>query len=226
MRSPTVFPVTSPQRIVGGPEWAGNQNKLYDIEGKIPDEMFVQMQNMTDVAKRGEISTMMRSLLADRFKLKVHSESRESKIYELVVAKGTPPKLPPPIDSTPSSATPESGSTPRSTQCVEGVLTQGIVVRSCTLDEMFQAPLFGHEGRPIVNKTGLSGKYSLTLHWLPDLPANPDLPADAAAGQPSAPEGQAAIFTALREQLGLSLVLTTGSVDVIVIDSIQLPSAN
>jgi uncharacterized protein (TIGR03435 family) len=157
----------------------------------------------------------MQSLLADRFKLKPHFETREMPTYDLTVAKDGP-KLPPPND-TPSpdklTAANMSGGMV--------VLKDGIRVRNMTLDQMLQAPWYGLATHPIVNKTGLTGTYNLTLHYIPDVPPPPG------AEHPTAPDDSGpSIFTVLEEQLGLKLVPSKGSVEVIVIDSIERPSEN
>jgi uncharacterized protein (TIGR03435 family) len=90
-----------------------------------------------------------------------------------------------------------------------------------TLDGMLAAPWFGLGDRQIVNKTGLTGKYNLTLNWLPDSPAQRGPGSEIAA-----PEGQPSIFTALQEQLGLRLVPTKAPIEVLVIDSIDPPTPN
>jgi bla regulator protein blaR1 len=79
-------------------------------------------------------------------------------------------------------------------------------------------------GRPVVDKTGLTGTFDMTLHWTPD-----DTQAFLAPAQPATapPENSGpSIFTALQEQLGLRLDSQKGPVEVLVIDSAQLPSAN
>jgi uncharacterized protein (TIGR03435 family) len=74
-----------------------------------------------------------------------------------------------------------------------------------------------HVDRPIEDHTGLSGPIDFTLDFAPTWAANTD-----AADQSSLPS----FFTALREQLGLELKAQTGPVDVIVIDHVEMPSAN
>jgi bla regulator protein blaR1 len=213
---------TALQRIVGGPDWIDDQKTSYVIEGKIPEDLYAQMQKMTGDQRHDQASLMVQSLLADRFKLKVHFEMREMPIYELIVAKDGP-KLPPPNDSKPPVATPGSADPPRPPKMGGGeqVTKDGLKVGNMTLDGMLTAPWFGLGGRPIVNKTGLTGTYNLTLNWKPDIPGppNPD-------GSASVPDGQASIFTVLQEELGLKLVSTKAPVEVIVIDHIEKPSEN
>jgi uncharacterized protein (TIGR03435 family) len=213
---------TQRDRVLGGPDWLDDSKVAYVIEGKIPDDVYSQMQKMTADERTHLAMLMMQSLLADRFKLKAHVETREMPVYELTIARDGP-KLPPPNDTKPPAATPGSADPPRAPQMGGGeILTKdGIRIRNLTLDGMLAPPWFGLGGRPIVNKTGLTGTYNLTLNFVPDVPgqSGPNAPLVA-------PEGQASIFTALQEQLGLKLTAAKAPVEVLVIDSIEKPSEN
>jgi bla regulator protein blaR1 len=209
------FNVASPsQRIIGVP--AGADKAVYRVEGKIPEELFAKMQTMTGTARMEQAALMLQSLLADRFKLKMHFETREMPIYELVVAKGGP-KLPPPNDETP----PAPGANKPSDMGSGGMVVtkQGVRVRNMTLDGMLQVNWYGLGERPIVNHTGLTGKYNLLLNWTMSPTGAP-----AADGGPE--DTERSIFTVLQEQLGLKLVPGKGPVEVVVIDSVEEPSAN
>jgi uncharacterized protein (TIGR03435 family) len=203
-------------RVLGGPDWIDKDR--YDIQARIPDEVFAQMQKMTGPARQDTAHFMLQSLLADRFKLKVHFETREMPVYELVVAKDGP-KLPPP--NTPPVAPPGTTTPPPDMGGGEVVTQQGLRIRNMTLDGMLQAPWFGLNGRTIVNQTGLTGTYNLTLNWTPDIPGR-----SGSNGVPAPPENQADIFTVLQEQLGLKLVPTKDQLEIIVIDHIEPPSEN
>jgi uncharacterized protein (TIGR03435 family) len=215
-------------RVLGGPGWL--DTKWYVIDGKIPDELFAEMQKMTPEQRSNQVDLMWQALLADRFRLKVHFETREMPIYELVVAKGgpklTPAKEPPPA---PTTAPSEPGNPLRPEDMRQGVrvlrktrtITE-MTVKAEPMDAWVSMPFLGL-GRPVVNKTGLKGKYDFTLNWTQDdLSASPALGGLAA---PSESDGQS-LFTAMQEQLGLKLVPTKGPVEVIIIDHIELPSEN
>jgi uncharacterized protein (TIGR03435 family) len=92
------LPLGSHGRVLGGPGWI--DTNPYVIDGKIPDALFAERQEMTPEQRRNQTCLMWQALLADRFKLKVHFETRVMPIYELVVAKGgpklTPRNEPPP----------------------------------------------------------------------------------------------------------------------------------
>jgi uncharacterized protein (TIGR03435 family) len=86
-------------------------------------------------------------------------------------------------------------------------------------------------GRPVIDKTGLSGEFNFALEWTPELgdedgrPATGGFPSGAGDRPVSTSDGPS-IFTAIAEQLGLRLKSGRGSVEVIVIDDVQPPTAN
>jgi uncharacterized protein (TIGR03435 family) len=205
-------------RVVGGPDWMGKD--IYRIESKIPDDAYAAMQKMTNDERHNQTMLMMQSLLAERFKLKVHVETRDLPVWQLTVAKGGT-KLPPQNDAQPPAGA-DDASRARSMAGGEAVGPAGVRIRNMALDGMLTAPWFGLNDRPIVNATGLTGKYNLDLNWIPDIPrqaANPN-------GPPPVPEGQASIFTVLEEQFGLKLVNAKAPVEVVVIDAVERPSEN
>jgi uncharacterized protein (TIGR03435 family) len=91
-----------------------------------------------------------------------------------------------------------------------------LVATGVTLDELVRYELSGEVGRTVVDKTGLTGSYDITLMWMPAMASAVD--ADAASGP--------TIFTALEEQLGLKLVPAKGPVPVLVVDSVEKASEN
>jgi uncharacterized protein (TIGR03435 family) len=211
-------------RALGGPGWIDSNR--YDVEGKIPDAMLAQIQKLPSPLRRQQMLLMVQSLLAERFKLVAHVETREMQVYDLVVAKGGP-RLTVAREVQPGDATPPPPVTPGKPPNPAD-MRQGVMVRSKGKNEMemtakgqslasfAQMPFFGLES-PVVNKTGLTGKYDFTLDWSRDQDGMPDTQADTDAP---------GLFTAIEEQLGLKLVATKGPVDVIVIDHIELPTEN
>ena len=193
----------SGKRIIGGPEWLRQDIDQFEIQAKIDDTQFAAMQKMTPTQQREQIALMEQSLLADRFKLKVHFETRELPIYTLVIAKGGP-KLTPAKEGEPT----------RLSAVTNGQLTATAV----TIDQFAHSPLLGPatHGQPVIDQTGLKGTYDFTLNSGPEQPATPDAPA----------ETDPPMFTAIQQQLGLKLVPSKGPVEVIVIDHIEQPSAN
>jgi uncharacterized protein (TIGR03435 family) len=151
---------------------------------------------------------MEQSLLADRFKLKVHFETREMPVYALVVAKSGA-KLNPARNEELSRVS-TLGSQQSSEMTAFGV----------TLGQFVVSPLLtGAAGRPVVDQTGLKGAFDFTLKWTPEQLSPSAAAKEAGADVPS-------FFTAIREQLGLQLIPSRAPVEVIVIDHIEQPSAN
>ena len=76
------------ERVVGGPSWIDNNR--YDVEARIDDSLVARFEKLSNEERKAQMSLMMESLLADRFKLKVHFLSSELPIYGLIIAKGGP----------------------------------------------------------------------------------------------------------------------------------------
>ena len=146
-------------RIEGGPDWVREGSHRYEIRAKIDDATFAAMQKLPPERQRDQVQLMEQSLLADRFHLKVHSETRSLPAYSLVVAKGGP-KL--------TSARP--GETARLS-----MHDNTMTATAMKLDQWILAPFLG--GRTIVNQTGLTGLYdnTITLSERPELGIAPDL---------------------------------------------------
>ena len=187
-------------QIVGGPGWIDSEG--FDIEAKVVPAGGSTPQPLTRELRK----QMQRSLLADRFKLAVHNETRELPVYELVVAKNGPKfRLANPGEKFNDSTN------------FSGMLTvltlQNLQISALTLE------LSSRLSCPVLDKTGLTGKYDIKLEWARDTgPSVGNATADNASG-PS-------IFTAVQEQLGLKLQPAKAPVDVIVIDHIERPSEN
>ena len=201
-------------RIVGGPEWV--QSARYDINAKAAREF-----RPTPPGPPAEMLLMIRALLEDRFKLKVHREPRELPAYELVVTRpGAAGLRKSDVDCDALFAAgqvtrPEPGVRPRCgiTNGPVGVSGDtGLMAGAFSMSQFAQ--FLQRVGRPVIDKTGLAGRYDFDLAFAPLAPPTAGAPAD-----PSRPT----IFVALEEQLGLKLQPTNGPLDVIVIDSIEQP---
>jgi uncharacterized protein (TIGR03435 family) len=185
-------------RIVGGPAWIDSAR--WDIEAKAENALDTQ-KTFDPPAARLEKRRMVQALLAERFGLVVHRETRELPIYALVVAKCGPTFL----------ANQAGGTTidrNRGRIQIEG---GGNTVS--LLAEQLAETL----GRVVVDQTGVSGRYKLVLTWTPD---------DIEASPSSVPDSGPSLFTALQEQLGLRLESRRGPVEVLVVDQAVLPSPN
>jgi uncharacterized protein (TIGR03435 family) len=187
-------------QIVGGPGWL--DSGMYDIDAKSSSEVDVRLKAMPDGDAAQQKRVMVRELLKERFSLTTHEETRVLPVYNLVLAKGGAKFQP----SDHSGTRIDVG---RSRIHVQGSDdTIGLLAR-----ELAQS-----QGRVVVNKTGLTGRYDLTLRWTPD-----ETPLLNGEPDPNAPPG---LFTAIQDQLGLKLESDKGRVPVLVIDHIEPPSAN
>jgi uncharacterized protein (TIGR03435 family) len=190
----------NPRTISGGPAWIESDH--YDILAVTPGDVR---------PSRDEQMSMLRSLLADRFKLAFHREAQRFSIYELEVAKGGP-KLK-------ESAAPP-GDPPA---LISTVYPQRVVLpaRNATMGEFASLLQRAVLDRPVVDKTGLSGRYDFDLEWAPDETQFGGALPPASADAPSAP-----FFTAIHEQLGLRLEATKGPLEALVVDKVERPPAN
>jgi uncharacterized protein (TIGR03435 family) len=180
-----------PKQVVDEPAWVSTAK--YDIDG-VPD---VEGQPNLRQYQR-----MVQKVLADRFDLKFHREKRNFSIYAVTVAKGGA-KLAKTAD--PDSVPDQTGN---------GHGSQHSMRFTNTTIENFILGTQYFLDRPMVDQTGLTGYYDITLRWSTD---------DGPASDPSAPPG---FFTAIQEQLGLKLEPTKGPSDVFAIDQIEHPTAN
>ena len=203
------LPVSSEgRRIVGVPDWLNSEADRYEVKAKIEDSLYVAMQKMTPAQQREQVALMEQSLLADRFKLKIHFETREMPVYALVVAKSGP-KLTPAKDGEASKL-----SSLNNRQGSE------ITAQAVTFDQFVHSPLWTPiGGRLVMDQTSLKGTYNFTLRWTSEQLVSQGAGPESGADAPS-------LFTAIQEQLGLKLLPTKGPVEVIVIDHVERPSEN
>jgi uncharacterized protein (TIGR03435 family) len=178
-------------QIVGGPKWVDTD--LFTITARPNAATPLRAPDDPGTV----LKPMLRSLLEVRFTLAVHRDTRVEPIYELVVAKAGP-KL---KDSAGPDANGRQGFFGRPGYWVATNQDVGPLV----------GVLSRQVGRPVRDKTGLTGKYDFTLRYSPDLSQN-GVDSDA----PS-------VFSALEEQLGLKLESARGPVEVLIIDSVERP---
>ena len=200
------FNVTE-DRILGVPNWV--KTDRFDVEAKVSSADAPKIDHLTIEQRR----LMLQSLLAERFNLKYHHETKELPVYTLVIAKGGLKLKPNPagVDHE------QSGIRSNGRGDFEG-MNANINVLCHVLSEQ---PELSHT---IIDKTGLTGSFDFHLQWTPSDsgPAGPDGNSSSGISDSDKPS----LFTALQEQLGLKLESQKGPVDVIVIDHIDLPSPN
>jgi bla regulator protein blaR1 len=205
-------------QILGSPAWIGSN--LFNIAvrtgpasggSKGPEKDVNELTDSERQASGARLRAMLQRLLADRFQLKIHHETKELPVYLLTVAKGGS-KL---KDGEKSSD-------------VSGGLTpgRGFLAGSQTSISFLAQTLSQIVGRPILNRTGLIGKYDFELKWNPDQSSANSPLGEALPSLSPVDPNRPNIFTAIQEQLGLKLDSSKGPVEVIVVDHIEKASAN
>ncbi len=180
-------------QVIGGPNWLNSTR--FDIQAKTSASVSDHLHALPYDKGKLQKQQMLRSLLADRFKLEAHQETRELNVFALVVAKNGP-KLDKSEEGTPI------------VRGWEGHLT---VEGGENTVANFAAELSKRVNRIVLDKTGIKGRYSIDLDWSEDNDIDDDSPS---------------LFTAIREQLGLRLQSERTTVPVLIIDHVEMPSAN
>ena len=179
-------------QIVAAPEWV--RTLRFDADG-VPD--------VEGEPNLRQFQSMMRKLLAERFGLSLHHEERVMPVFALTVAKG-------------GEKMTRSNGDPNGLPRDEGEGGGNIRMNRFTNTSMLDLALFllVDVDRPVVDQTGLQGRFDFELKWSRD---------ESSTADPNAPPG---IFTAIQEQTGLKLEPTRAPADVLVVDHVERPSAN
>jgi uncharacterized protein (TIGR03435 family) len=177
-------------QISGGPAWGSDSSTVFDIEARAESAPTMD-----------QVHAMLQTLLADRFHVKLHRETKDLPVYDLVVGKSGPKLKESAADAT--SMLSRQRTQTGSQKLTFGKATIATLANGLTTDA----------GRPVIDKTGLTGSYSFSLEWTVD-----GTPADVATG-PS-------IFTAVEEQLGLKLESSKAPTEILVIDHAEKPTQN
>ena len=190
----------SPKVISGGAGWVDDEH--FDIQAVTPGET---------KPSRGQQMAMLRTLLTERFKLSFHREEREFSLYALEVDKGGP-KLK-------ESAEPADAEAQLLTTVYPDHLH--LPAKNATMEDFASLLQRALLDRPVVDRTGLTGRYDFTLDWAADeTQFGGEVP--VAGENAQAPP----FFKAIEEQLGLRCEATRGDVAALVIDRAELPGAN
>lgn len=189
------------KQVIGLPEWADSDK--FDIDGKPDGEGAPNVKQW---------KIMIQKLLADRFKLTFHKDKKELSVYVLSVSK-TGAKM------TKNDSAPNG---------LPGLFFRGLGnlnVRNALMSDFTGLMQSAVLDRPVVDQTGLTGRFDFTLNWTPDdsqfsgMGAKIPPPTDSADAPPN-------LYTAIQEQIGLKLDATKAPADVMVIDHVEKPSAN
>lgn len=189
------------RQVSGGPSWM--ESDKYDVNG---------VPQAEGVPSTEQLRGLIQSLLKDRFKLTTHFEKRDLPAYALTVASGGH-KL------TQNTTNPNG---------LPGLFFKGLgnlPARNATMGDFARVMTQAVLDRPVVDRTGLQGRFDFTLSWTPDESQFRSMGVNvpAPSGDPNAPPS---LFTAIQEQLGLRLESVNAPVDVMVIDRVERPSEN
>lgn len=213
-------------QVAGGPGWVTSEK--YDIEAKEPDSVVQELDKLPPDQRSELLRSMLQSLLADRFKLKLNHETKELPAYALVVAKNGPKiQEARPGDTYPNGIKGSDGQGhAQMMRMFPGQLTcQGLPMSG--LVHLLSQQL----GRDVLDQTGLKGNYDFTLTWTPEhgetmMPGGPAGGNPGPENAPPAASSGPSIFTAIQEQLGLKLEATKAPAEVLVINHVERPSEN
>ena len=213
-------------QVSGGPGWINSER--YNIESKSEGEPSAPSRSYRTLQLR-----RLQTLLRDRFKLALHRETKELRVYELTVAKSglklRPLREGSCIGPDPKNALPSQAKNPADYCGAVGIDRRGRYQAGTASMKDVADALTILLGRTVVDKTGITGTFRIELTFTPDVST---VPAED-AGSPGGPAGAASptdrgpnIFTALQEQLGLKLESGKGLVEVLVIDNVERASEN
>ena len=215
-------------QISGAPSWANSEK--YDIELKRDKPVADELQKLSPVQNRAMIQGTLQTLLADRFKLKLHLETKELQQYALIVGENGPRLKPAkPGDTYPNGLKGMDGIGH------PGVMQMNMGTGVLTGQGLGMTDLAGFLSRQlnctVLDKTGLAGNYDFTLRWSPD-----EIQLAKFKGTPSgqhevdntsAPDSsRPSIFVALQEQLGLELKSQKAPAEILAIDHVETPAEN
>jgi uncharacterized protein (TIGR03435 family) len=222
-------------QLAGEPHWVKSES--YDVEAKMDHSVAEHLHQLSFDQRLVQYHRMLQTVLADRFKLTFHWETKELPVYALIVVKkkGSQISEAKPDDTYPNGIKDLDGQGHGDVMRMgRGFLQgQGVSIgpqrgRVGSLVHMLSGQQLG---RPVIDKTGLTAKYDFTLQWTPDTNQGARLkPFDdgrsAAGNTLPADSSELSLFTAIQEQLGLKLQPEKDSVPLLVIDHIEHPSAN
>jgi uncharacterized protein (TIGR03435 family) len=208
----------SPYLLEGGPGWIDSAR--YDIDAKAAAAAIPAGTSNRVLWEKTRL--MLRTLLADRFKLSIRRQTKEMAAYQLLIAKNGPKlrKTDRDCDASVAACHAFSGNPTR-------LSGDGIDIYDLALT------LTSFLDRPVVDQTGIQGLFDIKLQWNPfatesqprdDVPRSPV--AEAREGSRPDPSTLPSVFAALEEQLGLKLAPHKGPIEIYVIDHVERPSEN
>ena len=187
------------QQVSGTPSWASTDKFDFVIVPDTPGQPSIRQMKL-----------LLQKAMVDRFQLKFHNDKRELTVYAMTLPAGATHKL------TASAAS--AGNLPSLLFPRPGLLP----ARNATMTELAQSLQSAVLDRPVVNRTGIEGRFDFTLDWMPD-----ETQFASFGPPPQLPDnGKPSIYDAFQQQLGLKLERARVPADVIVIDKLERPSEN
>jgi bla regulator protein blaR1 len=206
----------APAHIIGMPAWLTGDDDHYDVDAKVDEANLADWQN--PAKQPAMLRSMLQAMLEDRLKLVVHRSTKEASVYLLVVGtNGTKFKETDPSDPHAGSF-PATGGARMSMERNDDQVTLHYFGISMAQLARF---VLGNAGRPVQDKTGLTGKYDITIRR----PAPVATQQGGQQGGISAPDPEYSAAS-IADQLGLKLEPANGQVETLVIDHVERPSPN
>jgi uncharacterized protein (TIGR03435 family) len=208
-------------QISAAPGWLDSET--YDVVAKVSSSDLPALDKLDEKQRL----RMLQPVLAERYQLNVHRAPKEIPVYALVIAKNGPKlHVAKPGDTYPDGLKGPDGKPGRPGMMMWSrgrLVAQGIPIASLL------PPLTQQLERTVLDKTGLTGTYDITLLWTPEddrAPMYNGADGNRQASAPAADSSGASIFTAIQEQLGLKLESQKGQVEGLIIDHVERPSGN
>jgi len=207
--------------LSGVPNWLNTEH--FDVEAKMDTSVADRLSKLTPAELKLARQQMFQSLLAERFNLKVHRETKNATVYFLTIGKNGP-KLQ--DAKTGNTLAVNADGTPARSRIQVGIAKGGAEEIQAYSTDMKTLGDFLTRAldRPVLDKTALTGAYDFTLEWMPDIASTPAPDSPNAVPLPGIPG--ASLFTALQQQLGLKLEPGKSPIEIIVIDHVERPSGN
>jgi uncharacterized protein (TIGR03435 family) len=200
----------SVDQFIGMPAWLTGDDDHYDVDAKVDEADLADWQN--PAKQPAMLRSMLQAMLEDRLKLVVHRSIREAPVYLLLVGKNGPKfKEANPAELHPGARPMPGGGTLSREQKDDRMTVHYFGISIAQLARW----LIGDAGRPVEDKTGLAGKYDVTIERpIPEGSGTPEVrPVEMSAEE-------------IANQLGLKLEPAKGQVETLVIDHVERPSPN
>ena len=201
--------------ISRAPDWF--RTERFAVDARMETSVADALQKLSTDERNLARQQMLQALLADRFKLVAHHETKELPVFALVIAKNGLKIHESKSGDAPSSGGGRGGAGSFEVKGRGGpIVAEGVPIATL-VQFLSRQPL----DRSVLDKTGLTAKYDFTLQWTPD-----DLQGPTSEGGPPLDSPWPSLFTALQEQLGLKLEPQKGPVQTLVVDHAEKPSGN